>query len=67
MRPRIPFLSLVPEGEPAREVREAIERVISRGWFVLGPEVEAFEAGVRRGDRARPTPSASATAPMRSR
>ena len=44
MRPRIPFLSLVPEGEAAREVREAVERVISRGWFVLGPEVEAFEA-----------------------
>jgi dTDP-3-amino-3,4,6-trideoxy-alpha-D-glucose transaminase len=25
-------------------VRQAIERVVERGWFVLGPEVEAFEA-----------------------
>jgi len=45
-RPRIPFLSLAPApaGDETREVREAIDRVISRGWFVLGPEVEAFEA-----------------------
>ena len=41
-RGRIPFLSLVP-GEDAAEVRAAIDRVIARGWFVLGPEVEAFE------------------------
>jgi dTDP-3-amino-3,4,6-trideoxy-alpha-D-glucose transaminase len=40
--PRIPFLSLVP-GEDAADVRRAIDRVIARGWFVLGPEVEAFE------------------------
>jgi dTDP-4-amino-4,6-dideoxygalactose transaminase len=39
---RIPFLSLVP-GEDAADVRAAIDRVIARGWFVLGPEVEAFE------------------------
>jgi dTDP-4-amino-4,6-dideoxygalactose transaminase len=26
------------------ELDEAIERVMSSGWFVLGPEVEAFEA-----------------------
>jgi len=39
---RIPFLSLVP-GEDAADVRSAIDRVIARGWFVLGPEVEAFE------------------------
>jgi dTDP-4-amino-4,6-dideoxygalactose transaminase len=39
---RIPFMSLVP-GEDAAAVRAAIERVIERGWFVLGPEVEAFE------------------------
>jgi dTDP-4-amino-4,6-dideoxygalactose transaminase len=24
-------------------VRAAIDRVVSRGWFVLGPEVETFE------------------------
>jgi dTDP-3-amino-3,4,6-trideoxy-alpha-D-glucose transaminase len=40
---RVPFLSLVP-GEDASAVREAIDRVIARGWFILGPEVEAFEA-----------------------
>jgi hypothetical protein len=42
-RPRIPFLSLTPEGDDAAAVRLAIERVIAGGWFVLGPEVEAFE------------------------
>jgi dTDP-4-amino-4,6-dideoxygalactose transaminase len=39
---RIPFLSLVPR-EDAADVRRAIDRVIERGWFVLGPEVDAFE------------------------
>ena len=39
---RIPFLSLRP-GEDASAVDEAIRRVVDRGWFVLGPEVEAFE------------------------
>ena len=39
---RIPFMSLVP-GEDAADVRRAIDRVIERGWFVLGPEVSGFE------------------------
>jgi dTDP-4-amino-4,6-dideoxygalactose transaminase len=39
---RIPFISLKP-GEDAAAVDAAIRRVIDRGWFVLGPEVEAFE------------------------
>src|SRR5262249_29359202 len=39
---RIRFLSLVP-GDDAADVRRAIDRVIERGWFVLGPEVEASE------------------------
>ncbi len=39
---RLPFVSLTP-GEDAAAIRHAIDRVISRGWFVLGPEVEAFE------------------------
>jgi dTDP-3-amino-3,4,6-trideoxy-alpha-D-glucose transaminase len=39
---RIPFLTLRP-GEDAPAVDAAIRRVIDRGWFVLGPEVEAFE------------------------
>ena len=38
----ISFLQLTP-GEDASAVREAVERVITRGWFVLGPELEAFE------------------------
>jgi dTDP-4-amino-4,6-dideoxygalactose transaminase len=40
---RIPFLSLAPS-EDLPAVRSAIDRVIARGWFVLGPEVEAFES-----------------------
>ena len=39
---RIPFMSLVP-GEDAADVRRAIDRVIERGWFILGPEVVGFE------------------------
>ena len=42
-RPLIPFMSLVP-GEDAADVRAAIDRVVASGWFVLGPEVSAFEA-----------------------
>ena len=38
----IPFLRLTP-GEDAAAVGEAIQRVLDRGWFVLGPELEAFE------------------------
>jgi dTDP-3-amino-3,4,6-trideoxy-alpha-D-glucose transaminase len=39
---RIPFVSLVP-GDDGPAVSGAIDRVIRSGWFVLGPEVEAFE------------------------
>ena len=39
---RIPFVDLRP-GEDDAAVRAAIDRVITGGWFVLGPEVEAFE------------------------
>jgi dTDP-4-amino-4,6-dideoxygalactose transaminase len=38
----IPFLQLTP-GEDAAVVRDAVDRVINRGWFVLGPELAAFE------------------------
>jgi dTDP-3-amino-3,4,6-trideoxy-alpha-D-glucose transaminase len=41
--PRIPFLSLVP-GDDRPAIDAAIARVVDRGWFVLGPEVQAFEA-----------------------
>ena len=37
------FNALVPRDDDAA-VRAAIDRVIASGWFVLGPEVEAFEA-----------------------
>lgn len=39
---KIPFLALRP-GEDAADVRAAIDRVLDRGWFILGPELEAFE------------------------
>ena len=39
----VPFVDLRP-GEDDAAVRTAIDRVITRGWFVLGPEVEAFES-----------------------
>ncbi|MGB2716956.1 MAG: DegT/DnrJ/EryC1/StrS family aminotransferase [Vicinamibacterales bacterium] len=38
----IRFLALTP-GEDAQEVDAAIRRVVQRGWFILGPELEAFE------------------------
>jgi dTDP-4-amino-4,6-dideoxygalactose transaminase len=38
----IRFLQLTP-GEDAEVVREAIARVVARGWFILGPELETFE------------------------
>ena len=40
---RIPFVDLRAEDDAAA-VRAAIDRVIAHGWFILGPEVEAFEA-----------------------
>ncbi len=39
----VPFNSLRP-GEDAAAIRDAIERVVASGWFVLGPEVERFES-----------------------
>jgi dTDP-4-amino-4,6-dideoxygalactose transaminase len=38
----VPFNSLRP-AEDAADINAAIARVIASGWFVLGPEVEAFE------------------------
>jgi dTDP-4-amino-4,6-dideoxygalactose transaminase len=43
MSVKVPFNALTP-GEDAAAVRAAIDRVVASGWFVLGPEVEAFEA-----------------------
>ena len=39
---RVPFIDLRLSGDSA-EVQAAIDRVVRSGWFVLGPEVEAFE------------------------
>jgi dTDP-3-amino-3,4,6-trideoxy-alpha-D-glucose transaminase len=41
--PGVPFASLAL-GEDSAAVRAGIDRVIASGWFILGPEVEAFEA-----------------------
>jgi len=49
---RVPFMSLGP-GPDAPDVRAAIDRVIARGWFILGPEVEAFEAEFAAASGAR--------------
>jgi dTDP-4-amino-4,6-dideoxygalactose transaminase len=40
---RVPFTTLVPRDDRA-DIDRAIARVVASGWFVLGPEVEAFEA-----------------------
>jgi dTDP-4-amino-4,6-dideoxygalactose transaminase len=48
----IRFNALVP-GDDAAAVRAAIERVITSGWFVLGPEVEAFESEFAEACKAR--------------
>ena len=52
-------------GEDAADVRRAIDRVIDRGWFVLGPEVERVRSRSSPPRPARPTRSASAPAPTR--
>ena len=41
MTARIPFLSLSSDDDS--DVTAAIARVVASGWFVLGPELEAFE------------------------
>jgi dTDP-3-amino-3,4,6-trideoxy-alpha-D-glucose transaminase len=38
----IPFLQLTLH-EDGTAVRAAIDRVVTRGWFILGPELDAFE------------------------
>jgi dTDP-4-amino-4,6-dideoxygalactose transaminase len=41
----IPFLDLhAPYLELKEEIDSAIARVLNSGWYILGPEVEAFEA-----------------------
>jgi dTDP-3-amino-3,4,6-trideoxy-alpha-D-glucose transaminase len=38
----VPFMDLRPKDD-GPEIERAMRRVVERGWFVLGPEVEAFE------------------------
>ncbi|HEY2433693.1 MAG TPA: DegT/DnrJ/EryC1/StrS family aminotransferase [Vicinamibacterales bacterium] len=49
---RVPFLDLRPHEDRA-DVEAAIARVLGRGWFVLGPELEGFEQGFARAVGAR--------------
>lgn len=49
---RVPFLDLRLR-EDAGAVREAIARVTARGWYVLGPEVDAFESEFAAASGAR--------------
>jgi len=42
MTERVPFMTLAPRSDAAA-IRAAIDRVIDRGWFILGPELTAFE------------------------
>jgi dTDP-4-amino-4,6-dideoxygalactose transaminase len=48
----LPFLDLRP-GDDAAAIRTAIDRVLARGWFVLGPELEAFEHEFAQASGAR--------------
>ena len=41
--PRVRFMSLRPHDDAAA-VEAAIRRVVERGWYVLGPELDAFES-----------------------
>jgi len=41
---RVPFLNLQASGSLATELEAACHRVLTSGWYILGREVEAFEA-----------------------
>ncbi|MBW6512828.1 MAG: DegT/DnrJ/EryC1/StrS family aminotransferase [Desulfuromonadaceae bacterium] len=42
---KVPFLELTgPCAQIQSEINAAIQKVINSGWYILGPEVEAFEA-----------------------
>jgi dTDP-4-amino-4,6-dideoxygalactose transaminase len=44
MEPRIPFLDLkIQHQELHDEIMQAVERVLTSGWYVLGEEVDKFE------------------------
>jgi dTDP-4-amino-4,6-dideoxygalactose transaminase len=49
---KIAFNALTP-GEDSAAIEAGIRRVIARGWFILGPEVEAFEREFAEASGAR--------------
>jgi dTDP-4-amino-4,6-dideoxygalactose transaminase len=53
--PPVPFVDLRRDDgdDDAAAVRAAIDRVVARGWYILGPEVEAFEAEFAQASGAR--------------
>ena len=58
---QIPFLDLREAYlELKPEIDRAVARVLDSGWYILGPEVEAFEAEFAAYCEAQ-TPSASPT------
>jgi dTDP-4-amino-4,6-dideoxygalactose transaminase len=47
MSPEVRFNDLsIGSAAPAAEIEAAVARVLASGWFILGPEVEAFEREV---------------------
>lgn len=53
MKTRIPLVDLTLNGDDLETTDEAIRRVLRRGWFILGPEVEAFEAALAESCRRK--------------
>jgi dTDP-4-amino-4,6-dideoxygalactose transaminase len=49
---RVPFGAPAPR-EDAPAIRSAIDRVVNSGWYILGPEVEAFETEFAEASGAR--------------
>jgi dTDP-4-amino-4,6-dideoxygalactose transaminase len=49
---RLPFVDLHPSDDAAA-IRSAIDRVVASGWYILGPEVEQFEAEFAAASGAR--------------
>ncbi len=52
MSERVPFMLLTPRSD-AEAIGRAFERVVERGWFVLGPELAAFETEFAAASGAR--------------
>ncbi|MEM8892769.1 MAG: DegT/DnrJ/EryC1/StrS family aminotransferase, partial [Bacteroidota bacterium] len=45
IKQKIPYVDIGGQfaGAMKEEIMEAVEKVMSSGWFILGPEVKAFE------------------------